>query len=90
MMLHGKNVLAVSSTVETITVNPVNISKEDKEKVARALSDIFETDYEKTLKKVLTQYYLDGIVLLVLETRANEQHKLRKTSEKSVDKEKQL
>ena len=54
MMLHGKNVLAVSSTVETITVNPVNISKEDKEKVARALSDIFETDYEKTLKKVLT------------------------------------
>ena len=49
MMLHGKNVLAVSSTVETITVNPVNISKEDKEKVARALSDIFETDYEKKM-----------------------------------------
>ena len=33
---------------------------------------------EKNLKKVLTKYYLDGIVLLVLETRAKEQHKLRK------------
>ena len=33
---------------------------------------------EKNLKKVLTVIYLDGIVLLVLETRANEQHKLRK------------
>ena len=39
---------------------------------------------------MLTKYYLDGIVLLVLETRANEQHKLRKKLLKSVDKEKQL
>ena len=61
MMLHGKNVLAVSSTVETITVNPVNISKEDKEKVARALSDIFETDYEKTLKKVSKKSAIETI-----------------------------
>ena len=28
----GENVLAVSSTVETITVNPGNIDKKDKEK----------------------------------------------------------
>ncbi|MBR0351210.1 MAG: hypothetical protein IJH76_05300, partial [Clostridia bacterium] len=48
----GKNVLAVSSTVETITVNPVNIDKKDKEKVAQALADIFELDYEKMLNKV--------------------------------------
>ena len=61
MMLHGKNVLAVSSTVETITVNPVNISKEDKEKVARALSDIFETDYEKNLKKVSKKSAIETI-----------------------------
>ena len=61
MMLHGKNVLAVSSTVETITVNPVNISKEDKEKVARAFSDIFETDYEKTLKKVSKKSAIETI-----------------------------
>ena len=38
----GKNVLAVSSTVETITVNPGNISKENKEKVAKKLSELFE------------------------------------------------
>ena len=31
----GKNILAVSSTVETVTVNPVNISEENKEKVAK-------------------------------------------------------
>ena len=30
MMLHGKNVLAVSSSVETVTINPVNIAKENK------------------------------------------------------------
>ena len=28
----GKNILAVSSSVETVTVNPTNIKKEDKEK----------------------------------------------------------
>ena len=52
MMQLGNNILAVSSTVETVTVNPGNISKDNKEKVARALSDIFELDYENTLKKV--------------------------------------
>ena len=45
------NELAVSSTVYTITVNPVNIK--EKEKVAKAMSDIFELDYEKTLKKAI-------------------------------------
>lgn len=48
----GKYELAVSSTVETITVNPTNIENDNKEKVAKALSDIFEVDYEKVLKKV--------------------------------------
>ena len=47
-----KNILAQSSTVETVTVNPVNISIENKEKVSKVLSDIFELDYEKVLKKV--------------------------------------
>ena len=48
----GKYELAVSSTVFSITVNPTNISKEDKEKVSKALAEIFELDYEKVLKKV--------------------------------------
>ena len=30
----GEHILAVSSTVETVSVNPVNIKKEDTEKVA--------------------------------------------------------
>ena len=47
----GKYILAVSSTVSTITINPTNISKENKEKVAKALSDIFKLDYETVLKK---------------------------------------
>ena len=48
----GKVVLAVSSSAETVTVNPTNIAKENKEKVAKALSEILETDYEKVLKRV--------------------------------------
>ena len=62
MMLHGKNVLAVSATVETITVNPVNIAKENKEKVARVLSDIFNLEYEKILKKVTKRSSIETIV----------------------------
>lgn len=57
----GKNTLAVSSTVETVTVNPGNIAKENKERVARILSDIFELDYEKTLKKVTKRSSIETI-----------------------------
>ena len=57
----GKKELAVSSTVETVTVNPGNISKEDKEKVAKKLSDLFELDYEKTLKKVTKRSSIETI-----------------------------
>ena len=48
----GEIILAKSSTVQTVTINPVNITKENKEKVAKILSEIFELDYEKVLKKV--------------------------------------
>ena len=48
----GKYVLAVSSSVELVSVNPTNIPQENKEKVARALSEILELDYEKVIKKV--------------------------------------
>ncbi len=51
--------LAISAQVDTITINPNKIiksndidTKDYKEKVARALSDIFELDYEETLEKV--------------------------------------
>ena len=57
----GKNILAISSTVNTITVNPTNISKNDKEKVSKALSDIFDLDYEKVLKKVKKRSSIERI-----------------------------
>ena len=57
----GKTILAVSSTVETVTVNPGNISKENKEKVAKKLSELFELDYEKTLKKVTKRSSIETI-----------------------------
>lgn len=58
----GKQILAVSSTVETVTVNPGNIAKEDKEKVAKKLSELFELDYETTLKKVSKRSSIETIV----------------------------
>ena len=48
----GEVVLAVSSTVETVTVNPTHIKDEDKEKVAQKLSEIFELDYDTVLKSI--------------------------------------
>ena len=58
----GNNELAVSSTVETITVNPGNIKKEDKEKVAKELSELFGLDYETVLKKVTRRSSIETIV----------------------------
>ena len=68
----GKNILAVSSTVETITVNPGNIDKKDKEKVAKALADIFELDYDKVLKKVSKRSSIETIAKKVDKEKANE------------------
>ena len=68
----GKTILAVSSTVNTITVNPNNIAKEDKEKVATALSNIFELDYETVLKKVKKNTSIETIVRKVEKDKADE------------------
>ena len=57
-----KYILAVSANVETVTINPTQISKQDKEKVAQALSDIFELDYEKVLKKVKKRSSIETII----------------------------
>jgi stage V sporulation protein D (sporulation-specific penicillin-binding protein) len=44
-------ILAQSSTVYTVTISPIKIAEENKEKVAKILSEIFELDYDKTLEK---------------------------------------
>ena len=68
----GKTVLAVSSTVETVTINPGNIKEEDKEKVARKLSELFELDYEKTLKKVKKRSSIETIAQKVDKEKTNQ------------------
>ncbi len=68
----GKNILAISSTVETVTVNPGNIAKEDKEKVAKKLSELFELDYETVLKKVTKRSSIETIVRQVEKEKTDE------------------
>ena len=58
----GKIAFAVSASTETISVNPTNIPKEQKEKCARVISDIFSLDYEKVLKKVSKNSSIETIV----------------------------
>lgn len=68
----GKTILAVSSTVETITVTPTTIKKEDREKIATALSNIFSLDYEKVLKKVSKRSSIETIIKKVDKEKADE------------------
>ena len=58
----GKNILAVSSTVYTVTVNPMKIDNSKKEDLASILSEIFELDYEKVLKKLNKNTSTENIV----------------------------
>ena len=71
----GKYELAVSSSVEAVTINPGNIKKENKEKVAKTLSDIFKLDYEKTLKKVNKRSSIETIVKQVEKNKTDELRK---------------
>ena len=58
----GKYILATSSSVESVNVNPTNIPSDQKEKIATALCEIFELDYEKILKKVSKRSSIETIV----------------------------
>lgn len=68
----GKNVLAISATVETVSINPLNIKEEDKEKTAKYLSDLFSLDYEKTLKKVKKRSSIETIAKKIDKEKTNE------------------
>lgn len=68
----GKYILAESSSVESVSINPTNISAENKEKIAKALSDIFELDYEKISKKVHKRSSIESIVKKVDKSKADE------------------
>ena len=46
--------LAISASVDTVSINPNLIDNKNKEKIAKALSDIFELDYDSVFEKVKT------------------------------------
>ena len=71
----GKYVLAMSSSVESVSVNPTNITNENKEKVAKALSEIFELDYETVFKKVSKKSSIETIVKKVDKEKTDELRK---------------
>ena len=77
----GEHILAISSTVETITVNPGNISKENKEKVAQKLAELFELDYEKVLKKVNRRSSIETIAKKVDKEKTDELRKWMEENE---------
>lgn len=71
--------LAISETVDTISINPAKIKakkEEDtpslKEEVARGLSEIFELDYDETLEKVNSNLSSITIAQKVEENKVNE------------------
>ena len=68
----GKTILAVSSTVETVSVTPTTIKKEDREKIAKALSQIFELDYENVIKKISKRSSIETIVKKIDKEKADE------------------
>lgn len=68
----GKYILAENSSVESININPTNIPQEIKDKVAHALCDIFELDYEKISKKVHKRSSIESIVKKVDKSKTDE------------------
>ena len=68
----GKYILAISSTAYTVTVNPTNISSENKENVSKALSEIFDLDYENILKKVKKRSSIETIIKKIEKEKADE------------------
>ncbi len=71
--------LAISETVDTITINPKKIKGKTteettklKEKVAKGLSEIFSLDYSETLEKVNSDASVKKIVSKVEESKVNE------------------
>lgn len=68
----GKNVLAVSASVETVSVTPKNIAPQNKEKLAKKMAEIFDLNYENVLKKVSKRSSIETIVKKVDKEKTNE------------------
>ena len=68
----GKNILAVSASVETVSITPKNIAPQNKEKLAKKMSEIFDLNYETVLKKVNKNSSIETIVKKVDKEKTNE------------------
>lgn len=79
---NGK-VLAQSATVDTISINPSRISKDNKEILAKAFSDIFELDYEEVLNKVNSDSSVETIVKKVEQDKIDELENWLETTKKT-------
>lgn len=78
----GKS-LATSAPVDTVTINPKSIKDENKEKVAKAFSDIFALDYEETLAKVKSTNSIETIIKKVEQDKIDELKTWMKTNKLS-------
>ena len=83
--------LAISETVDTISINPNKIVKKKdsdtkayKELVAKGLSDIFNLNYKETLKKVNSTNSVETIIKKVEEDKVNELKKWMKDNKIGV------
>lgn len=70
-----KYTLAISNTAYTVSVNPTNIEKKDKEKVSKALSEIFALDYDNVIKKVSKKSSIEIIIKKIEKDKADELRK---------------
>ena len=66
-----KYILAESSTIYTVTVNPTNISKIDKEKVAKAMCNIFDLKYDNVIKKIEKRSSIETIIKKIDKEKAD-------------------
>ena len=83
--------LAISAQVDTVTINPHKIVKKNdedtkiyKEKVAKGLSEIFELDYEETLKKVSSKSQVETIAKKVEKEKIDKLKSWKKENDISV------
>ena len=66
-----KYTLAVSSTAYTVSVNPTNIPSDQKEKIAKKLTEIFDLNYETVLKKISKRSSIETIVKKIVKNKAD-------------------
>ena len=64
--------LAISASVDTISINPNLISDKNKEKIATALSQIFELDYGEVYEKVNSGANFKTIIRKVEQSKVNQ------------------